>query len=48
MALEEVDVVIQTSPPGFRPLHFEAAIQAGKHVFMEKPVATDAPGIRKV
>lgn len=43
-----VDVVILTTPPGFRPIHFEAAINAGKHVFMEKPVATDAPGIRKV
>ncbi len=42
------DVVILTTPPGFRPIHFEAAIKADKHVFMEKPVATDAPGIRKV
>ncbi|MDH3732673.1 MAG: Gfo/Idh/MocA family oxidoreductase [Gemmatimonadota bacterium] len=42
------DVVILTTPPGFRPMHFEAAIDAGKQVFMEKPVATDAPGIRKV
>jgi predicted dehydrogenase len=48
MALDEVDVVIQTTPPAFRPQHFEAAIQAGKHVFMEKPVATDAPGVRTV
>jgi myo-inositol 2-dehydrogenase/D-chiro-inositol 1-dehydrogenase len=43
-----VDVVILTTPPGFRPIHFEAAIDAGLQVFMEKPVATDAPGIRKV
>ena len=43
-----VDVVILTTPPAFRPMHFEAAITAGKHVFMEKPVATDAPGIRSV
>jgi len=43
-----VDVVILTTPPGFRPMHFEAAVEAGKHIFMEKPVATDAPGIRKV
>jgi predicted dehydrogenase len=43
-----VDVVILTTPPGFRPLHFEAAVAAGKQVFMEKPVATDAPGIRRV
>ena len=43
-----VDLVILASPPGFRPKHFEAAIQAGKHVFMEKPVAVDAPGVRRV
>jgi myo-inositol 2-dehydrogenase / D-chiro-inositol 1-dehydrogenase len=43
-----VDVVILATPPGFRPIHFEAAIAAGKHVFMEKPVATDAPGVRRV
>ncbi len=43
-----VDVVILTGPPGFRPAHFAAAVAAGKHVFMEKPVATDAPGIREV
>ena len=42
------DLVILATPPGFRPLHFEAAIKAGKHVFMEKPVAVDAPGVRKV
>jgi predicted dehydrogenase len=44
----DVDVVILATPPHFRPMHFEAAIAAGKHVFMEKPVATDSPGIRKV
>ncbi len=42
------DLVILATPPGFRPYHFEAAVNAGKHVFMEKPVATDAPGVRKV
>jgi predicted dehydrogenase len=42
------DVVILTTPPGFRPMHFAAAVEAGKHVFMEKPVATDAPGVRAV
>ena len=47
-AIEVADVVILTTPPGFRPMMFEAAVKAGKHVFMEKPVATDAPGIRKV
>lgn len=44
----DVDLVILATPPGFRPLHFEAAINAGKHVFMEKPVAVDAPGVRRV
>jgi myo-inositol 2-dehydrogenase / D-chiro-inositol 1-dehydrogenase len=44
----DVDLVILTSPPGFRPMHFETAVKAGKHVFMEKPVATDAPGVRRV
>lgn len=44
----DADLVILATPPGFRPLHFAAAIEAGKHVFMEKPVAVDAPGIRKV
>tara|TARA_R110002049_G_scaffold2750_2_gene21578 strand:+ start:404262 stop:405668 length:1407 start_codon:yes stop_codon:yes gene_type:complete len=43
-----VDVVILTGPPGFRPQQFEHAVNAGKHVFMEKPVATDAHGVRRV
>ncbi len=43
-----VDVVILATPPGFRPIHFEAAVAAGKQIFMEKPVATDAPGVRRV
>ena len=43
-----VDVVLLTTPPGFRPVQFEAAVKAGKHVFCEKPVAVDAAGIRKV
>ena len=47
-AIDLCDVVILTTPPGFRPLHFEYAIRNDKHVFMEKPLATDAPGIRKV
>lgn len=42
------DVVIITGPPGFRPLHFEYAVNAGKHVFMEKPLATDGAGVRRV
>ncbi len=43
-----VDMVILATPPGFRPIHFEAAVKADKHVFMEKPVATDALGVNKV
>lgn len=43
-----VDVVLLATPPAFRPHHLSAAIDAGKHVFCEKPVAVDAPGIRKV
>ncbi len=43
-----VDVVILTTPPGFRPMHFEYAVAKGKHVFMEKPVAVDGPGVRQV
>jgi predicted dehydrogenase len=43
-----VDVVILATPPTFRPIHFAAAIDAGKHVFMEKPVAVDGPGVRAV
>ena len=43
-----IDMVILTTPPGFRPIQFEAAVKAGKHVFMEKPVATDAPGVQRV
>ena len=43
-----VDMVLLCGPPGFRPAQFEAAVKAGKHVFMEKPVATDAPGVRKI
>ena len=47
-AIDQADVVILATPPGFRPYHFEYAVKAGKHIFMEKPVATDVPGIRKV
>ena len=47
-AIDMADVVILTTPPGFRPYHFEYAIANDKHVFMEKPVATDPVGIRKV
>ncbi len=43
-----VDVVILTSYPNFRPMHLKAAVEAGKHVFAEKPVAVDAVGLRSV
>jgi myo-inositol 2-dehydrogenase / D-chiro-inositol 1-dehydrogenase len=44
----DVNYIILATPPGFRPLHLAAAVAAGKHIFTEKPVATDAAGIRKV
>jgi predicted dehydrogenase len=44
----DLDVVILATPPGFRPAHFEAAVAAGRHVFLEKPIAVDGPGIRRV
>jgi predicted dehydrogenase len=44
----DCDVVILATPPGFRPIHFAAAVEAGKHVFMEKPVAVCPAGIRMV
>ena len=47
-AIALADVVLLVTPPGFRPTHFEEAVKQGKHVFMEKPVAVDAPGVRKV
>ncbi len=43
-----VDIIILATPPKFRPEHFEAAVKARKHVFMEKPVAVDPAGIRQV
>lgn len=46
--IENADVVILTTPPAFRPQHLQAAIAANKHVFCEKPVAVDAPGVRSV
>lgn len=47
-AIETADVVLLTSPPHFRPIHLAAAVNAGKHVFAEKPVAVDAPGVHRV
>jgi predicted dehydrogenase len=43
-----IDLVILATPPGFRPVHFAAAVAAGKHVFIEKPVAVDPVGVRSV
>ncbi|MBL7763749.1 MAG: Gfo/Idh/MocA family oxidoreductase [Chitinophagaceae bacterium] len=47
-AIALADVVILTTTPGFRPIHFEEAVRQGKHIFMEKPVATDPAGIKRV
>jgi len=46
--IENVDVVLLGTPPGFRPVHLKAAVEAGKHCFVEKPVAVDGPGVRSV
>jgi len=43
-----IDVVILTTPPGFRPMHLAASVAANKHIFCEKPIATDGPGVRWV
>ena len=43
-----VDVVLLTTPPGFRPLHLRAAVEAGKHIFAEKPMAVDVTGVKSV
>jgi predicted dehydrogenase len=48
LAIDNIDYVILATPPGFRPMHFDAAVDAGKHVFMEKPVAVDPAGVRLV
>ncbi len=47
-AIDLADVVILATPPGFRPQHFEYAVNNDKHVFMEKPLATDSNGVRRV
>ena len=45
---QPIEIVLLATPPVFRPPHFEAAVKAGKHIFIEKPVAVDPVGIRKV
>jgi predicted dehydrogenase len=47
-SLDRGSVVLLATPPAFRPIHFEYAVQKGMHVFMEKSFAVDAPGIRRV
>jgi predicted dehydrogenase len=47
-AIAAADVAIMATPCAFRPLHFEEAVRQGKHAFIEKPVAVDAPGVRRV
>jgi len=47
-ACPDVNLIVTAAPPGFRPLHLKAAVEAGKHVFMEKPVAVDPMGVRSV
>ena len=48
MARDDIDMVILATPPHFRPYHFEEAVKQGHNVFMEKPVAVDPVGIRRV
>ncbi|HOW65493.1 MAG TPA: Gfo/Idh/MocA family oxidoreductase [Candidatus Paceibacterota bacterium] len=48
LAISDINYVILASPPHFRPIHLRAAVEAGKNVFMEKPVAVDGPGVRSV
>jgi myo-inositol 2-dehydrogenase / D-chiro-inositol 1-dehydrogenase len=47
-ACSDVNLIVTAAPPGFRPVHLKAAVEAGKHVFMEKPVAVDPVGVRSV
>lgn len=44
----DIDLIITATPPAFRPIHFAAAVEAGKHVFIEKPVCIDGPGARSI
>ena len=48
LAIKTINYIVTAAPPGFRPLHLDAAVRAGKNVFMEKPVAVDPVGVRSV
>ena len=48
LSVPDVNLIVTAAPPGFRPIHVKAAIEAGKHVFMEKPVAVDPVGVRSI
>ncbi len=48
LSVPGVNLIVTAAPPGFRPIHVKAAIEAGKHVFMEKPVAVDPVGVRSI
>jgi len=48
LSMSDLDYVILATPPGYRPMHLEAAVEAGKNIFTEKPVAVDVAGTRKV
>ena len=48
LAIKNINYIVTAAPPGFRPIHLKAAIEAGKNVFMEKPVAVDPVGVRSV
>jgi len=48
LSVPDVNLIVTAAPPGFRPIHLKAAVEAGKHVFMEKPVAVDPVGVRSI
>ncbi len=48
LAIPEVNYVISATPPAFRPTHLRASVEAGKHTFIEKPLAVDGPGVRSI
>jgi predicted dehydrogenase len=48
LAMPDVNYVILATPPNFRPMQLRAAVEAGKHAFIEKPVAVDGPGVRSI